>query len=221
MSAGQLKGTALQQRFIEADEFCRLVDALIDLRLVEAHILRAEGDVLIARFLKELVLRVLEHQTRQETEIPDLFRLGPEVAAINDDLAAGGFVQTVHVGDEGALAGAGGTDDAHKISLFHLKAHVIQRGDGIGHSRVIDITQVIYFDNASHLPSPPLLQKLIQSLCARAGVDDALGHGDARSSAACGTSSRRARTFSVWLNTSFGVPSMTTLPLLITSTRSA
>ena len=61
-----------------------------------------------------------------------------------------GLVQAVHVGDQGALAGAGGTDDAHKISLFHLKAHVIQRGDGIGHSRVIDITQVIYFDNASH-----------------------------------------------------------------------
>ena len=137
LSAGQLKGTALQQRFIEADEFCRLVDALIDLRLVEAHILRAEGDVLIARFLKELVLRVLEHQTRQETEIPDLFRLGPEVAAINDDLAAGGFVQTVHVGDEGALAGAGGSDDAHEIALFHLKAHIVQRGDCVRHTGVV------------------------------------------------------------------------------------
>ena len=130
------------------------MDALIDLRLVEAHILRAEGDVLIACFLKELVLWVLEHQTRQETEIPDLFRFGPEVAAINDDLAAGGFVQTVHVGDEGALAGAGGPDDAHEIALFHLKAHVIQRGDGIGHSGVVDIAQVFYFDNACHVPVP-------------------------------------------------------------------
>ena len=42
-----------------------------------------------------------------------------------------------------------------------------------------------------------------------------------RSSAACGTSRRRERTFSVWLNTSFGVPSITTLPWLITRTRSA
>ena len=32
-----------------------------------------------------------------------------------------GLVQTVHVGDEGALAGAGGSDDAHEIALFHLK----------------------------------------------------------------------------------------------------
>ena len=154
LSAGQLKGAALQQRFIEADEFCRLVDALIDLRLVEAHILRAEGDVLIARFLKELVLRVLEHQTRQETEIPDLFRLGPEVAAINDDLAAGRFVQTVHVGDEGALAGAGGSDDAHEIALFHLKAHVVQCGDCVRHTGVVDIAQMFYFDNTCHVSVP-------------------------------------------------------------------
>ena len=129
----------------------------VDLGLVQPHVSGAKGDILIACLLKQLVLRVLEHQTGEETEFPDLFRLGPQVAAIDDDVTAGGFVQTVHVGDQGALAGAGSTDDAHKVSLFHLKAHVIQRGDGIGHSRVIDITQVIYFDNASHLPSPPLL----------------------------------------------------------------
>ena len=161
-------------------------------------------------FPQRLVLRVLEHQTRQETEIPDLFRLGPEVAAINDDLAAGGFVQTVHVGDEGALAGAGGSDDAHEIALFHLKAHVVQRGDCVRHTGVVDIAQVFYFDNACHVSVPPYFSSSYRA-CAHSPVSmmpSGMGMpaltSSSRSSAACGTSRRRERTFSVWLNTSFG-----------------
>lgn len=58
------------------------------------------------------------------------------------------------MGDEGALAGAGGSDDAHEIALFHLKAHVVQRGDCVRHTGVVDIAQVFYFDNACHVPVP-------------------------------------------------------------------
>jgi len=88
LTAGQLERAALQKRFIEADEPGRLVDARVDLRLVQPHVLGAKGDVLVAGLLEQLVLRVLEHQTRQEAEISYLFRLGPEVAAVNDDLTA-------------------------------------------------------------------------------------------------------------------------------------
>ena len=130
------------------------MDARVDLRLVQPHVLGAKGDVLVAGLLEQLVLRVLEHQTRQEAEISYLFRLGPEVAAINDDLAAGGLVQSVHMGDEGALAGAGGSDDAHEIALFHLKAHVVQRSDRIRHTGIVDIAQVFYFDDACHASAP-------------------------------------------------------------------
>ena len=131
------------------------------------------------------------------------------------------------MGDEGALAGAGGPDDAHKVALFHRKAHIVQRSDRIGHAGVVDVAQMFYFDDICHLRLPPLLQKLVQSLCAFAGVDDALRHRDAGlhqlvpQLCTCGTSRCRERTFSVWLNTSLGVPSITTWPLLITSTRSA
>ena len=111
----------------------------------------------------------MKHQTRQETEIPDLFRLGPQVAAIDEDLAAGGLVQAVHVGDEGALAGTGGTDDADEIALFHLEAHIVQRGDGVGHAGVIHIAQMFDFDGAQysrhllfdqHLEKMPKAQKV-------------------------------------------------------------
>ena len=154
LAAGELKGGLFQLVVPQSHEAGGLPHPAVHLPLVQPHVFRAEGDVLVDGLLKELVLRVLEHQTRQETEIPDLFRFGPEVAAINDDLAAGGFVQTVHVGDEGALAGAGGSDDAHEIALFHLKAHVVQRSDCVRHTGVVDIAQVFYFDNACHVSVP-------------------------------------------------------------------
>ena len=116
------------------------MDAAVYLGFVQAHVLGAKGDVLVAGLLKQLVFRVLEHQPGEEAEIPDLF--------------AGGFVQTVHVGDEGAFAGAGRPDDAHKIALFYGKAHVIQRGHCGGQAGVIDVAQMFYLNDICHFVRP-------------------------------------------------------------------
>ena len=63
------------------------------------------------------------------------------------------------MGDEGALAGAGGPDDAHKVALFHRKAHIVQRSDRIGHAGVVDVAQMFYFDDICHLRLPSLTAK--------------------------------------------------------------
>ena len=76
---------------VQTHKVCGLVHAAVDLRLVQTHVLRAKGDVLIASLLKQLVFRVLEYQTGEEAEVPDLFRVGPQVAAVDVDLAAGGL----------------------------------------------------------------------------------------------------------------------------------
>ena len=133
--------------------------AAVDLGFVQTHVLGAKGDVLIAGLLEQLVFRILEHQTGEEAEIPDLLRVGPQVAPIDIDFAAGGLVQAVHMGDEGALAGAGGPDDAHKVALFHRKAHIVQRSDRIGHAGVVDIAQMFYLDDICHLRLPSLTAK--------------------------------------------------------------
>ncbi len=131
------------------------------------------------------------------------------------------------MGNEGALAGAGGPDDAHKVALFHRKAHIVQRSDRVGHAGVVDVAQMFYFDDICHLRLPPLLQKLVQSLCAFAGVDDALRHRDAGLHQLVPQlcSLRHIQMQGTHLlglaEHLFGVPSITTWPLLITSTRSA
>ena len=131
------------------------------------------------------------------------------------------------MGDEGALAGAGGPDDAHKVALFHRKAHIVQRSDRIGHAGVVDVAQMFYFDDICHLRLPPLLQKLVQSLCAFAGVDDTLRHRDAGLHQLVPQlcSLRHIQMQGAHLlglaEHLFGGASITTWPLLITSTRSA
>ena len=72
-----LKGAALQQGLVQADKAGGLVDAAVDLGLVQPHVLGAEGDVFVAGLLKELIFRILEHQPRQEPEVPNLFPARP------------------------------------------------------------------------------------------------------------------------------------------------
>ena len=154
LTAGQLKGAALQKRRVQAHKVCGFVDAAVYLGFVQAHVLGAKGDVFVAGLLKQLVFRVLEHKAGEEAEIPDLFRVCPQVAAVNVNFAAGGLVQAVHVGDEGAFAGAGRSDDAHKIALFYGKAHVIQRGHCGGQAGVIDVAQMFYLNDICHFVHP-------------------------------------------------------------------
>ena len=192
------------------------MDAAVYFGFVQAHIFRAKGDVLVAGLLKQLVFRVLEHKAGEEAEIPDLFRVCPQIAAVNVNFAAGGLIQAVHVGDKGAFAGAGSPDDAHKIALFYGKAYVVQRGHCGGQAGVIDIAQMFYLNDICHFVRPPYCSSSY-SACAQApvsmmpsGIGIPAFTSSSRSSAACGTSRCSERTFSVWLNTSFGVPSITT-----------
>ena len=89
----------------------------VDLVVVQAHVFRAEGDVLIHRLLKELILRVLEHQPHLEAHVADL-RVGS--AQMSRALETGscpavGLQQAVEVLDQRGLAGARVADDAEKL----------------------------------------------------------------------------------------------------------
>ena len=66
LAAGQLEGGLLQLVVPQAHEVGGLPHPAVDLLLVQAHVPGAEGDVLVDRLLKELVLRVLEHQPHLE-----------------------------------------------------------------------------------------------------------------------------------------------------------
>ena len=83
----------------------------IDLPRVQPHIPGAEGDVLVYRLLKQLVLRVLEHQPHLEADVPDLLRLRPDVLPMEQDLPRRRPQQAVQMLNQGGFAGAGVADD--------------------------------------------------------------------------------------------------------------
>ena len=80
------------------------MDAPVDLRRVQFHIRRAEGDVLVYRLLKELILRVLEHQPHLKADLPDLLGLRPDILSLKEDLAGGGLQKAIQVLDQGGFA---------------------------------------------------------------------------------------------------------------------
>ena len=154
LAARQLEGAAVQQGLVQAHEAGGLPHPAVDLLFLQAHVFGAEGDVLIAGLLEQLVLGVLEHQPRQKAEVPYFGGVLPDVPAVDDDAASGGLVQAVHVADQGALARAGGPDDAHEIPFFHLEADVVQSGHFAGHPGVIHIGKMFYLDDACHTALP-------------------------------------------------------------------
>ena len=82
LAAGQLKGGLIQHGLRQAHEGGGGTDAAVDILLVQSHVLRAEGDVLIHRLLKQLVFRVLEHQSHLKPHVPDLLGLRPDILAL-------------------------------------------------------------------------------------------------------------------------------------------
>ena len=150
LTAGQLEGAALQIFLRQAGEGRRPAHPPGDLLLAQAHVFGAESDVFINRLLKQLVLRVLEHQTHRKANLADVLPLGPDILAVQQHLAAGGLQNAVEVGDQGGFAAAGGPDDAHKVALFHREAHVLQRGGGVRHAGVVYMSQMARFNDGCH-----------------------------------------------------------------------
>ena len=117
LPARELQRGALEQLLIDAGEARGLTHAAVDLLLGELHVRRAEGDVLIHRLLKELVLRILEHE-------PDLepYRLAGELILIDiltaaEHRARSGLEQRVEVLYKRWTSGAGVTDHADQLPL--------------------------------------------------------------------------------------------------------
>ena len=69
LPAGQLQGGLFKQFLLHAHKAGRLPHPLVDLLLGELHVLRSEGDVLVYRLLKELILRVLEHESHLALDV--------------------------------------------------------------------------------------------------------------------------------------------------------
>ena len=95
LPARQFKGALVQQFRRKPGEFRRLVHPLINFFIVKTHILRAEGNILIDRFFKQLVFGVLEDKPHMKPHLADIAPLSPDIPPIQQDFAGGRFQQAV------------------------------------------------------------------------------------------------------------------------------
>ena len=108
LAAGKLKGGLVPQ----AHKVGRRPHPAVDFFFVQPHVLGAEGDILVHRLLKELILWVLEHQPYLEPGPPGDLGVGPDVGVLEPYLSRSGLEQGVQVLDEGGFARPGVADDA-------------------------------------------------------------------------------------------------------------
>ena len=127
LSAGQFKGRGLQLLRGKPHQLSRLPHPAVHLLLIQAHILGAEGDVLINRFFKQLVFGILKYQSHPEPALPGGGLIRPDVLSVQKNRAGGGAQQSVEMLHQGGFAGTGMADDSDKLSPLHRKGHILQR----------------------------------------------------------------------------------------------
>lgn len=104
LPSGQLEGGFVEELLFQPYESRRPPDPRVDFILGQAHIFRAEGNILIGGVLKELMFRILEDHPHPEPDVPDLFWLGPDIPALQQHLAGGGFQQPVQMLHQGGFS---------------------------------------------------------------------------------------------------------------------
>ena len=129
LPAGELEGGLLQQivaagpRSSAASRTRRSISSS-----VRPMFVGAEGDVLVDRLLKELILRILEHQPHLEAHVRVIFLVSAQMSFPSQQhLAGGGLQQAVEVLDQGGLAGAGVADDAQEFPLGRRRSSYAPR----------------------------------------------------------------------------------------------
>ena len=95
LSAGEGEGRLFQKVFRKAGKARGFAHTAVDLFFGKAHIRRAEGNVTVDRFFKELILRILEHKTHAESHVPDLLGICPDILPAEQDAASGGLQKAV------------------------------------------------------------------------------------------------------------------------------
>ena len=150
LAAGQLKGGFFQVVVPQAHEVGRRPHPAVNLLLVQPHVLGAEGDVLIYCLLKELVLRVLEHQPHLKPSLFGDLGVGPDVHVLKEDRPRRRLEQGVQMLNQGGLSAAGVADDAQVLPGVGAEVHTVQRRVLKGRSSGVGVSKLFCFDYGLH-----------------------------------------------------------------------
>ena len=115
----------------------------------QAAVLQAEGHVFFHGRLKELALRVLEHDADLAPQDAAVIAAGVDVLPVEHDGAGRRREQAGHDLDERGLAAAGAAEDADEAAVFDRDGHIAQRSGLKGCPRAVDTRQIRYCDRHS------------------------------------------------------------------------
>ena len=125
LSAGEVKGGLVQGVVGQTDDAAVFPDAAVDLVLVQAHVLGAEGHIGIDRLFKELILGILEHQAHGEPGRPGELLTLINILAVDEHPAGGGVQKAVEMLDEGGFPAPRVADKADELPPAGGEAHMI------------------------------------------------------------------------------------------------
>ena len=162
LPAGEREGRLLQQALVQSCEARRHharggpVSAPVRPMLVGPKAMS-----LVDGLLKELVLRILEHQPHAEAHAADLLRVGPDVLAVEQHAAARRLEQTVEVLDQRRFAAARVPDEAEKLAVVNVERQIFHRAAAEGRSLAVGVGQIFNTNDLVQLSCP--LLRIFQS----------------------------------------------------------
>ena len=122
----------------------RLADALVDLAVAELHVARAEGDVLIHGLLKQLVLRILEHEADLPFDVAAAYLVGVYVLPADKHSARCRLKQGVEVLGKGRFAASGVPDDADKLPMRYAYVYIFYRNSAKRGALAVYMAQALH-----------------------------------------------------------------------------
>ena len=150
LPAGELERRALEERLVHAGKARGLAHALIDLLRGEPGIFRAEGNVLIHRLLKELVLGILKDEADLKAHVARGGLAAVDVLPVEEHGAGRRHEQAVEVLNERALAGARVADDAHELPGGDGEINIVDGDFFKRRSGAVDVPEMIRPDDWRH-----------------------------------------------------------------------
>ena len=144
LSAGQIERGFGKLRLGNADKASRTADTRVDLVFGKAHVFRAEGDIGVDSFLKQLIFRVLEHQTDAEADLAGELGVLPDVAAVKQHMAGRRLQKAVHMLHQRGFAGAGMADEADELTPADRQIDVRKRRVFKRRIRAVDMGKLLY-----------------------------------------------------------------------------
>ena len=155
LSAGQLQRRLIEQILANANKPCRFADTLVHLLSLQLLIFGTEGDISIDRLFKQLIFRILEHQTNLEAHVAGGNFSGKNILSFIVHSATGGLQKPVQMLDEGRFPRACMTDQPHKLPLRDFNVNVVDSGIFKRSAHTVSVGQSFNFQNGCHILSFP------------------------------------------------------------------